>query len=144
MELQVKENNVEYDAKSLALFIAKLFPDFRKIINELQSYSSSEGKIDEGILTISSNSIAETLYPLLLDKNFDGCRKWIAESLSSPDDVFSSLYTCMKDYLKPEMQPEIILILAQYQDYATRVANQSINLMACFVEIMSSIGNKKA
>lgn len=135
----LKENNVEYDAKSLALFINKLFPDFRKIINELQSYSSSEGKIDEGILTISSDEIAANIYPLLIEKDYKKCRKWLSETLSSPDDIFSSLYNAMKDYIKPEQQPELIIILAQYQYYSSRVANQNINLMACFLEMMSNI-----
>lgn len=135
----LKENNVEYDAKSLALFINKLFPDFRKIINELQSYSSSEGKIDEGILTISSDEIAASIYPLLIEKDYKKCRKWLSETLSSPDDIFSSLYNAMKDYIKPEQQPELIIILAQYQYYSSRVANQNINLMACFLEMMSNI-----
>ena len=135
----LKENDVTFDQKSLIMFIAKLFPDFRKIINELQSYASSDGKIDAGILTISSDEISSALFPILKEKDFDACRKWVAETTSSPDDIFSSLYKNMKDYVKPEIQPELILILAQYQDYATRVANQSINLMACFIEMMSAI-----
>ena len=133
------ENNVTFEQKPLGMFIAKHFPDFRKIINELQSYSSGSGTIDSGILTLATDTIASSLYPLLKDKDFDGCRKWVSENLSSPEDVFTSLYNAMKDHIEPQNQPELILILAQYQDYATRVANQQINLMACFVELMSSI-----
>lgn len=135
----LQENNVTFEQKPLGIFIAKHFPDFRKIINELQSYSSASGSIDAGILTLATDTIANSLFPLLKDKDFDGCRKWVSENLSSPEDVFTSLYNNLKDFVEPQQQPELILILAQYQDYATRVANQQINLMACFVEIMSSL-----
>lgn len=135
----LQENGVTFEQKPLGIFIAKHFPDFRKIINELQSYSSASGSIDSGILTLATDTIANSLFPLLKDKDFDGCRKWVSENLSSPEDVFTSLYNNLKDCVAPHQQPEIILILAQYQDYATRVANQQLNLMACFVEIMSSL-----
>ena len=45
----LKEQNVDYEEKVLAELIKKHFPDFRKLINELQRYSVS-GVIDAGIL----------------------------------------------------------------------------------------------
>lgn len=139
-EFILNDNNVEYDKKVLMMFISKLFPDFRRIINELQSYSLGHNKIDEGILTIGiSNTIADEVYPMLKEHKFNSARKWIAESVNSPEDVFSSLYSRMNDYIPSEKQPELILILAQYQDYSTRVANQNINLMACFTEMMNAL-----
>lgn len=138
-EYILQDNDVEYDKKVLMTFISKVFPDFRRTINELQSYAIGHGKIDEGILTIGlSNTIADEIYPLLKEKKFDATRKWVAESVNSPEDVFASLYSRMNDYVTAkEKQPELILILAQYQDYATRVVNQNINLMACFTEMMN-------
>jgi DNA polymerase III delta prime subunit len=137
-EYILQDNNVEYDKKVLMTFISKVFPDFRRTINELQSYSIGRGVIDEGILTIGlSNTIADEVYPLLKEHKFESARKWVAESVNSPEDVFASLYNRMADYVPQEQQPELILVLAQYQDYATRVANQNINLMACFTECMN-------
>ena len=47
--LQILENeNVEYDNKVVAKVVEKHFPDFRRVLTELQSYAAS-GKIDEGI-----------------------------------------------------------------------------------------------
>lgn len=139
-EYILKDNNIEYDVKVLMTFISKVFPDFRRTINELQSYSIGHGKIDEGILTLGlSNTIADEVYPLLKEHKFDATRKWVAESVNSPEDVFSSMYNRMNDYVSKESQPELILILAQYQDFATRVANQNINLMACFTEMMKCL-----
>ena len=138
-EYILQDNGVEYDKKVLMTFISKAFPDFRRIINELQSYSIGRGVIDEGILTIGlANTIADEVYPLLREHKFDVARKWVAESVNSPEDVFASLYNRMNDLVEDKKKhPELILILAQYQDYATRVANQNINLMACFTEMMN-------
>ena len=136
----LNENNVEYDREALAMFIFKLFPDYRKIINELQSYSAGGNKVDAGILTVSTDTIASALYPILMEKKFEECRKWIAETTNSADDIFASLYKAMPDYIDKKKQPELILIIAQYQEYAARIVNQQINLMACCVEIMSALG----
>lgn len=134
----LNENKVPFDQKVLMTFISKAFPDYRRIINELQSYSIGHGRIDEGILTLGlSNTIADEVFPLLKEHKFDAARKWVSESVNSPEDVFSSMYNRMSDYVPKEKQPELILVIAQYQDSATRVANQNINLMACFVECMN-------
>ena len=45
---------VEYDNKVLVELINKHFPDWRRVLNELQRYSSS-GKIDSGILASFSD-----------------------------------------------------------------------------------------
>lgn len=137
-EYILNDNNVPFNRKTLMILISKVFPDFRRIINELQSYSIGNQEIDEGILSVGlSNTIADELYPILNEKKFDSARKWVSETVDSPEDIFSSLYSRLNDYVPKAKQPEIILILAQYQDYSTRVVNQSINLMACFVEIMN-------
>ena len=42
-------DGIEYDDKVVAAFIQKHFPDWRRVLNELQRYSAT-GKIDSGIL----------------------------------------------------------------------------------------------
>ena len=41
--------NIEFNPKVVAELLNKYFPDYRRVLNELQRYSTS-GKIDEGIL----------------------------------------------------------------------------------------------
>ena len=48
MDILSKEN-IKYEPKAVAEVINKFFPDWRKVLNELQRYSAS-GKIDAGIL----------------------------------------------------------------------------------------------
>ena len=51
----LEDNKIEYDKKVLAEFIMKYFPDFRRVLNELQTYSKT-GKIDVGVLYNMSDS----------------------------------------------------------------------------------------
>lgn len=134
------ENNIKYDKKSLMLFIGKWYPDFRRIINELQSYATGYGLIDEGILSSAlKDDIADQLYPLILSMDFKKCKEWVANTVDSPEDIFNSLYIKMNDYIKPEMQPNFIILLAQYQEYSSHVMNQNINTMALLTELMSAL-----
>ena len=135
------DNKIKYDAKILGMFIAKWHPDFRRILNELQSYATGNGAIDEGILTAGTkNDIADQLYPLILAKEFTKCKQWVADSIDSPEDIFAALYNRMNDYVKPEFQSECIIQLAAYQEYSSHVMNQQINTMALLVELMNTIG----
>lgn len=131
------DNGIEYDPKVLKLFISKWHPDFRRILNELQSYATGYGEIDEGILTAGTNNdIADQLYPLILAKDFKKCKQWVADSIDSPEDIFAALYSRLDDYVKPQAQAECILQLATYQEYSSHVMNQQINTMALLLELM--------
>ena len=44
---------IDFDKKVVAQLVQKHFPDFRRVLNEIQRYSSS-GKIDSGILATFS------------------------------------------------------------------------------------------
>ena len=56
----LKEQNIEYEDKALVGLITKHFPDFRKLINELQRYSVS-GAIDAGVLVNISDENLKSL-----------------------------------------------------------------------------------
>lgn len=135
----LEDNSIQYDKKVLAFFINKFFPDYRKVINELQSYAASVGVIDEGILSIGDDEIAAVLYPLILNRKFEDTRKWIQETANSPEDIFASLFSNMKDHVEPKMMPAFIVILADYQHKSAMVANQNLNTLACLVEMMGAV-----
>ena len=50
IQMILQSENIEYDDKVIAELIKKHFPDFRRVLNELQRYSQF-GKIDTGILS---------------------------------------------------------------------------------------------
>ena len=135
----LKEEGVtDINKKALSLFIANLFPDYRRIINALQTYVTTYGKIDDGILTFANSSeIASNLYPLIKNKEFDKIRKFILESSYSQDDIFNSLFYEMVNYVdSKELQAQYVLIISKYQYQGSFATNPELNTIACLVEMM--------
>ena len=135
----LKEQNVDYEEKVLAELIKKYFPDFRKLINELQRYSVS-GTIDAGILVNISNENLKTLMSHLKSKDFGNMRKWVINNLDNdPVRIFRSIYDNLYETLQPETIPHAVLILADYQYKSAFVADQELNFVACLTDIMSQV-----
>jgi DNA polymerase III delta prime subunit len=135
----LKQESVPFEVPVLAEVIKKYFPDYRRVLNELQRYSAT-GKIDVGILShVADLSIAE-LVSALKEKNFGGVRKWAAENGDDPTVVFRKLYDNMYDILDHDSIAPLVLILAKYQYQAAFVADQELNMVACLTEIMVECG----
>ena len=135
----LKEQNIKYEDKALVGLITKHFPDFRKLINELQRYSVS-GAIDAGVLVNISDENLKTLTAHLKGKEFGDMRKWVVNNLDNdPVKIFRKIYDSLNTTLQPETIPHAILIIADYQYKSAFVADQEINLVACLTEIMSQV-----
>ena len=135
----LKEQNVDFEEKVLAELIKKHFPDFRKLINELQRYSVA-GTIDAGILVNFSDENLKTLVSHLKGKEFGDMRKWVVNNIDNdPVKVFRKIYDSMYESLQPETIPHAVLIIADYQYKSAFVADQEINLVACLTELMSQV-----
>ena len=135
----LKEQNVDFDEPVLAELIKKHFPDFRKLINELQRYSVS-GKIDAGILVNISDENLKTLLTHLKGKDFTEMRKWVVQNLDNdPVKIFRRIYDSMYEHLQPATIPHAVLIIADYQYKSAFVAEQEVNLVACLTELMSQV-----
>ena len=127
---------VEYDHKVLVELINKHFPDWRRVLNELQRYSSS-GKIDSGILASFSDVKVNDLIKNLKKKEFSEVRKWVVNNLDNDSGVLMRrIYDVLHDSLVPNSIPAAVLILAKYQYQIAFVADQEINMLACLTEIM--------
>lgn len=137
------QENVEYDKKAVASLINTHFPDWRRVLNELQRYSAT-GKIDIGILQNLSEESVKTLFGYLKDKKFTEMRKWVAEN----DDIDSAvLYRMIYDNLVEYMDSSsaianAIIILAEYQGMEAFVANSEINRVAALSRLMADGGWK--
>ena len=132
----LKEENVEYDKKAVVELIIKHFPDWRRIINELQRYSTS-GKIDAGILTQMSDGSFNTLIQALKKKEFNQMRKWVAENLDNdPTTIYRKLYDTCNTNMKETSIPILVTTIADYQYKSAFVADQEINLVACLTALM--------
>ena len=131
------QESVQYDQKAVIEVITKFFPDWRRVLNELQRYSAT-GKIDSGILVNFSEESLKGLVELLKVKNFTEVRRWVAENNDLDQAVFfRKLYDTASQYLKPNSIPQLVITLADYQYKAAFVADHEINILACLTEIMA-------
>jgi len=135
----LKQENVDFDQKVVAELITKHFPDYRRVLNELQRYSVS-GKIDSGILVNMSQESFKDLIKMMKEKDFTNVRKWVGKN-SDSDTValFRELYDTSVTYMAPESIPQLVLILADYQYKAAFVADHELNIMAALTEVMANV-----
>lgn len=129
--------NIPYDKMVVAALITKFFPDWRRVINELQRYSAT-GAIDTGILSNINNILIHEVYKLCKEKKFDGLRKWVVDNSDIDyNEFFKMFYNNIEGIMAKNSIPLLILKIAEYQYKAAFVANQELNLLAFFVEIIS-------
>ena len=131
----LQSENVEYDDAVIAELVKKHFPDFRRVLNELQRYSQF-GKIDTGILVQIADVSIKEVVKFIAAKDFGSIRKWVAMNDIDGSTLFRKLYDAMYDVMKPTSIPQAVLILADYQYKAAFVADQEINTVACLTELM--------
>jgi DNA polymerase III delta prime subunit len=127
---------IEYDEKVVAELVSKHFPDFRRVLNECQRYSTG-GKIDSGILASFSDISVNELIKHLKEKNFTEVRKWVVSNLDNDSPIIlRRVYDACYDSLMPASIPAAVLVIAKYQYQCAFVADQEINLLAALTEIM--------
>ena len=136
LRIILEKESVEYDPKVLVELIQKHFPDWRRVLNELQRYSVS-GKIDTGILAAFSNVKTDNLFQSLKAKDFSKVRKWVVDNLDNdPSVLIRSIYDAVYTHLEGSGIAAAVLIIAKYQYQSGFVADQEINMLACLTEIM--------
>jgi DNA polymerase III delta prime subunit len=127
---------IKYDNKVLVELINKHFPDWRRVLNEIQRYSSG-GAIDAGILATFSDVKVNNLIQNLKQKNFPEVRKWVVDNLDNDSGVLMRrIYDALYTSLANSSIPAAVLIIAKYQYQIAFVADQEINMLACLTEIM--------
>jgi DNA polymerase III delta prime subunit len=131
----LQSETVEYEDKVIAELVKKHFPDFRRVLNELQRYSQF-GKIDTGILSQIADVSINEITKYISSKDFGAIRKWVAAHDIDSGVLYRKLYDALYDILKPASVPQAVLILADYQYKAAFVADQEINTVACLTELM--------
>jgi DNA polymerase III delta prime subunit len=128
---------IEFSDAVLAELINKYFPDWRRVLNELQRYSAT-GKIDSGILTNLGDESFKQLFEFLKTKSFSNMRKWVGENSDIETSVlFRKIYDTASQYIKPASIPQLVLIIGDYQFKAAFVADPEINIVACLTMIMT-------
>lgn len=133
----LQKEQVDFEPKVVAEVISKHFPDFRRVLNELQRYSAV-GKIDTGILSNLEEDNFKTLIQYMKNKEFTNVRKWVGENSDiEPVVLFRKLYDNASTVLADNSSvAHLVTILANYQYKSAFVVDQEINTTACMAEIM--------
>jgi DNA polymerase III delta prime subunit len=135
--LQILENEqVDYDNKVVAKVVEQHFPDFRRVLTELQSYAAS-GKIDEGIFVNLKQESLEEAFRMLKVKDWTNLRKWVAKNSDQDmNEMFRRIYDMSQDKVELRSLPGFVVTIADYMDKATRCADLEINMVAFMSEVM--------
>lgn len=136
--------NITYNQKAVAELIQSHFPDWRRILNELQRYAAT-GNIDEGILRNKSSETLEELIGHLKNKRFSDMRKWVGEH---SDIDSATLYRQLYDILPTKLNgsssiADAIIVLAEYEYKEAFVANPEINRVAALITLMAELTDWK-
>lgn len=135
----LKTEGVQFEPKAVAGVVEKHFPDWRRVLNELQRYSAS-GAIDAGILVNVSETNLKDLVAFLKEKDFKSIRKWVANNLDNdPSRVYRKIYDILYEEIEPSTVPHLVLSVADYQYKSAFVADQEINMLAFMIEIMTQV-----
>jgi DNA polymerase III delta prime subunit len=135
----LKDEKIKFNPPAVAELITAHFPDWRRVLNELQRYSAS-GQIDAGILINISNENIKELMSFVKKKEFTNVRKWIVNNLDNDANrIFRTIYDSLYDTIDHSTIPHAVVILGDYQYKSAFVADQEINLLACMTELMSQV-----
>lgn len=139
LEFILQKENIKYDKNVLLKLISKLYPDNRKIINELQTYGMG-GFIDEGILGYVDSADYNDLINFMKNKKFNEIKQWVAnQSDNDLSEFYFDIYNKLKSNVTPSSEPQMILVIAEWQKYHSQVASHELNILAMLTELLGSI-----
>jgi DNA polymerase III delta prime subunit len=127
---------IKFKTDVIAQLVVKFFPDFRRVLNEIQKHSVG-GNIDESVLTSSSNENFDELINFLKHKDFSKMRKWVAENIDNDHvRLYRQIYDSLFLKFDKKSIPQAVLTIADYSYKSAFVADQEVNMVACLTELM--------
>jgi len=138
MEAMLKNEKVDYEKKAVATLIQKYFPDFRRVINELQRASKAGGKIDSELIACVGEDVnISKLVKYLREKDFPAMRQWVAQNSGNDINLlFRKVYDGISGFMQPAFIPDAIIKIAEYQYKGNTCPDPEINFVAFCIEMM--------
>ncbi len=140
--IEILENEkVKFDDKVMRQAVGKFYPDFRRLLNELQFYAAEKGEINTGFLskTTTSSKSYDEVTDILRERSFEKLHHWTMTCDFDPgvyNDLFDFWHKSKR--MKANKLPEAVLLISDYEDRATRGVNPRINLLACLTQVMTA------
>jgi len=138
----LKEENIQIDEKTkndLSFFIAKRYPDLRRIINDLQKYSIDKN-FDVEDKTEFTNFVVDILRNLLKKENVLAIRKTIIEK----ENIFEGDYQKLlgeffniiyQSKLDDKKKKSVLVEIGEYMYRDNFVLDHEINFFCCLLAI---------
>lgn len=136
----LRKENVPHNDKVLSQVLLNYFPDFRRLINEIQRFATTHGEINEGILSINSNVDMAKLIDILKSRKYNDLRQWAVESLANNDAtmIYKQVYDAAWKHMKPDSIPPLVLLVNDYSYKNAFVQDPEVCLMAFLTEVLAS------
>lgn len=137
----LRGEGVGFDKKIVAELVKNFYPDFRRVINELQRITV-EGSVTEG--SVDSVSVdVDVLFEHLKNKRFKEMRNWVGKQTHLDVDVLCrKLYDASDRYVAPSGVPSLVLLLADYSYKSKFCGDMEILVAAMLTEIMANVEMK--
>jgi replication factor C small subunit len=138
LEEILKEKEIEYKRDILARVVHRYYPDWRRLIGEVQRFTAT-GTLLPSVLSEIGNVEVTALVKAMKDKDFSTCRRWVVDNISNDVSiVFRKMYETMSQdtVMKKKSIPSLVLAIAKYSRDIETVPDQEINMLACLTEIM--------
>lgn len=130
---------IAFDKKDLAEVVMKYFPDYRKILNELQRHSHS-GELKISALSGVSDEAIKQVMRFVKEKRFGEYRKWVAQNADIDfSTLIRAIFDRMGEFVESQDIPELVLILSEYDYKRAFVVDVEILTTAMLTQIMGSI-----
>lgn len=132
----LKQENIRFEAEALQQVVIQYFPDFRRVLGELQANTTS-GELTKDTLTAFTMNDVEMLYGFLKGKEFTEMRKWVAQHPEMDFQLlWRNLLAKMEEKVSPKSFPQFILHGNRYQLQDVTVPDRETNLVCFLLELM--------
>ena len=128
--------NVIHSPEVVRQVVANYFPDFRRILNELQRFSLS-GELSPAILSQLSERDITTLFEAIKKKEYTGLRKWLTAHEDMDDaSFFRMLLEQVPQRIDKSCLTDAIILLGDYNYRAGLAADKQLNNICVLMELM--------
>jgi DNA polymerase III delta prime subunit len=147
LKMILDTEGIQYDPETIKTTLGKLilkyWPDMRRTINELQTYSM-KGTVDIGIIEQVQDAPLEELMIAMKGNDFKTMRKWCATHADADSiKVMRKVYDELYNLFEPACIPNIVLLVGDYQYRAAFAQDQEMHLAAFLTNVMLESQVKK-
>lgn len=133
----LENEKVQYEKKDVANIINTYYPRIRSMVNALQRFSK-DGKLTVEQSLLDNLDSFENIMSLVKIQTYQDMIREI-NKLNNPSSMYVYLYHNASKYFKPENYPNVVVILAKYQEMDISVRDKNLNLAACLTELINLI-----